>query len=195
MPANVLPRVAVSALFLLGVGVLLAPWAAPAGEGGKEKKAGTVALVNPAKDIHVLSDRKEELVNFFHRSRVIVGGLRLEDLKQALKAAKPREKVFLNYTSHNDDRNKEELFGSIVKLAPITGEAAQLLETQMKGPDGKERFSVTVILKRDAADAELYHAVGYTDRSSVCFFSRGERKAPDTFSPPDLRFQAEAKKK
>jgi hypothetical protein len=159
-----------------------------AGDGAKEKK-GTFAVVNPAKDIHVLSDREEGTVAFFRRHRLVVGGLLVEELRQALAAEKPRTRVFVNYTSHNDDPKKEELFGTFVKLAPIKGEVARLLQGQVKGPDGKERFSVTVILRRDAADAELYHAVGYTTRSSVSSFARGKRQEPDDFSPQDLRFR------
>lgn len=158
----------------------------------QEKKPSLFTLVNKSKDIRVLSDKDETVPDYFRRHRLIVGMLPAKEVEAAIEAKSPREKVFVNYTSHNDDPKKEQLFGDILKLAPLSKEAAALLREHGFG-GGKKPFQVGVILRRDAADAELYHVVGWTGRSSVSFFASDKRVGGDDFSPRDLRFQGEKK--
>jgi hypothetical protein len=159
-----------------------------------EAKPGEIALTNPAKDIQVLSDRKESISQFFQRNRIVVGSQIISEVKTAIEAKKVREMVFVNYSSHNDDAAREQLFGTNLKLAPMPPSVAQLLRKQLADPDGKERLGLTLILRRDAKDGDLYHVAGCTTRTSVSFFANDKRTPPDEFSPRDLRFKGEAKK-
>src|SRR5207248_1357515 len=58
------------------------------------------------------------------------------------------------------------------------GPVSQLLE--MSG------VSEPVVFVRDPNDKHLWHAVGFTTRSSEQFFTRTERVKPDDFAPIDL---------
>jgi hypothetical protein len=124
----------------------------------------------------------ESLPAFFQRQPILVGGLLGTELQACLEAKKPREKMFINYASFNDDRSKESLFGAFITLAPVSEPVAKLLKERGKG-------TVTLILRRDPKNAELYHLVGWTERTSVGFFAGTKVKAPDDFSQADLRMK------
>jgi hypothetical protein len=160
----------------------------------QEKKPETFSLTNKAKDIQVVSDRDEAIVAFFRRQHLLVAGLEWREIQRAQEARQAREKVFVSYASYNDDPEKTALFGATIKLAPIPETVARVLAPHKKGPDGKENFQLTVVLRRDEKDAELYHVVGCTDRSSVGFFTVDKARAPDDFSQKDLMYRPEPKK-
>src|SRR5262245_37383879 len=93
---------------------------------GKAQGPKTFLLTNKAKDIRVISDREESVVDFFRRSHIVVGGF-VEDMKALLEAKEPLKEVFLNYTSFNDDRKKELLFGAFLEVAPPAEPVAKLI--------------------------------------------------------------------
>src|SRR5262245_54066128 len=98
-----------STVFLL-LAVTLA--AAPPGDPPKKETPGEFSLVNKAKDIHVVSDRDESILDYFQRNHVIIGGVGPKELSKILKAEKPLAKFFVNYASYNDDPEKASLFGA-----------------------------------------------------------------------------------
>jgi hypothetical protein len=160
-----------------------------AGEGRSEQPR-SFTLVNKGKDIHVVSDRDEDIVKFFQRHHVVVGSI-VEDADRFTEAKEPLKMVFVSYTSYNDDPAKHALFGAYLTLAPLSPEIAKLVAEPNPQKEGKKRFKGTLILRRDAKDENLYHIVGYMKPTPVGFFSRDKAMPPDDFSPADLRFKAE----
>jgi hypothetical protein len=80
------------------------------------------------------------------------------------------------------------VYGASVKLAPVPfdGPVSHLLDmTDAAQP---------LVFVRDADDKNLWHAVGFTRRSSVGFFATTERVKPDEFAPADLVHEAPKKK-
>ena len=170
---------------------ILLAWGLPALADGEKPKPEERVLTNPAKNIHVLVDKasKETLVEFFQSRHIVVGGIKSDKLADVIRTGKAAEKTFVNYSSHNDDRKKEALFGSIVTLAPLSADAGRLVKPRFVGPTGKKAFAVTVVLERDPKVANRYHVVGVMTRRHVGFFSDAKRTAPDKFAPADLRFR------
>jgi hypothetical protein len=84
------------------------------------KKPAEVSLVNKAKDIHIISDREEPILDCFRRNRILIGGVVVEELNKVIEAKKPLPKFFVNYASQNDDAKKASTFGATVELAPPT---------------------------------------------------------------------------
>jgi hypothetical protein len=97
--------------------------------------------------------------------------------------------MFSGYASHNDDDEKTAMFGAIVNLAPPPKAVRELIDAHTKDADGKERFLLILVLRRDAKDPELHHLVGVTDRTAVGFFDRKDMKEPDDFVQRDLKFK------
>ena len=52
-----------------------------------------------------------------------------------------------------------------------------------------------MVFVRDASDKDLWHAVGFTKRSSVGFFAGTKRVKPDDFAPADLLHHEKPEKK
>jgi hypothetical protein len=144
-------------------------------------------LVNKAKDIRVVGDRGETVTEYCQRSHLLVGGLGKDDVTKVLEAMKPLEKVFVNYASYNDDPQKGSLFGATIKIAPLAEPVAKLLKEHK--PDGQKKLNLTVILRRDDKDPELFLVVGCTDRTSVGFFDDERKNEADGFSQKELRFK------
>jgi hypothetical protein len=149
--------------------------------------AADEVVVNKAKDIRILTDRKESVPEFFQRNRILTGGLSGEELARVIEAKKPLDKLFVNYASYNDDPEKGALFGAVIKLAPPS-EAARKLLTAHK-PDGMKVLNLTLILRRDDKEPELFTVVGCTDRTPVGFFTVDKKNDADGFSQTDLRFK------
>ncbi|MFO0969417.1 MAG: hypothetical protein U0793_27995 [Gemmataceae bacterium] len=161
----------------------------PAASSGDKEKAAAKALTNPAKDIAVLSDRDESIPAFFRRRHIITGGIVDTEYKKLVAAKEPLDKFFVNYTSHNDDKEGEARFGDFLKIAPVAPAVAKLIEDHHKAR--KRDPGVSLVLERDAADAKLYRVVGCMTRQHVGFFALDKRSEGDDFSPRDLRFKAE----
>jgi RNA polymerase sigma factor (sigma-70 family) len=158
----------------------------PAGETVNVAAAGAAkpahfVMQNPARDITIVSDRHETLVEFFRRQPVLVAVVPDDVRAKILYSAKGTvDFAFLEQASFNVDGPRAAAYGASVKLAPVTpdGPVSQLLEHGIR----KE----PVVFVRDAVDKNLWHAVGFTRRSSVGFFTSTERKKPDEFAPADL---------
>ncbi len=138
-------------------------------------------LVDEGKNLFILSDRPEKATEFFQRNRVVVGAIWQKDLNKLSQAKEPIGKLFLDYTSANDDPAKADRYGDALTLAPLGQEVAALIDkhAEPKGNDG-DRI-VTVILRRDAK-AELYHVVGLTTHTPVSFFTLKEKLKGDDFA-------------
>jgi hypothetical protein len=173
--------------------ILVIPSLLVAADKPDDKTKGPFPLVNPAKDITVLSDRDEPFVDFFKRQHVIVGGMLIKDLDAQITTKEARDKVFLNYTSHNTGGADSTRFGDYLKIAPASEAVAKLLAAEKKGLDGKDRFQVAVILRRDEKDERLFHLAGFTKRTPVGFFASDKKVEPDTFSPKELVHKGEKK--
>jgi hypothetical protein len=171
-----------------------AAWARPVPAGtanaGTDKPAGADAggakdarfvLTNPARDITVVSDRHETFVEFFRRQPVMVATVS-DDLRDKLLvgAKAPLDYVFVDKASFNDGGPRAAAYGASVKLAPVAfdGPVYHLLELTAS--------TEPVVFVRDAGDTHLWHAVGFTRRSSVGFFATTQRVKPDEFAPTDL---------
>jgi hypothetical protein len=171
--------------------LFLAGTAAAADEPKKEKPAA-FTVQNKAKDLRVVSDRDEPILDFFRRNRILVGVVLPEGLKKVLEAREPLTKFFVSYASQNDDPAKASTFGATLEIAPPTEAVAKLLNEHK--PDGKKKLSMTLILRRDEKKSGLYHVVGCTERTSVGFFDNATKNATDGFSQKDLRYRDEPKK-
>jgi hypothetical protein len=163
--------------------------AAVAADEPKEKPA-EFTLVNKAKDIRVLSDRDEPILDYFRRNHILVGVVLPEGLTKVIEAREPLSR-FLSYASQNDDPAKASTFGATVEIAPPSASVARLLKEHK--PDSKKRLDLTLILRRDEKKAGLYHVVGCTQRSSVGFFDNDKKDATDGFSQKDLTYRREPK--
>lgn len=172
--------VVVAALLVLGP-------AAGADEPKKEKPT-EFTLVNKVKDIRVVSDRDEAILDFFRRNRVLVGAVVPEELKKITEAKDVLPKFFVNYASQNDDPQKASTFGATIDVAPPPETVARLLG------DAKKKTRLTLILRRDEKKDGLYHVVGCTERTPVGFFDDDKKNATDGFSQKDLCFKGDAKK-
>jgi hypothetical protein len=150
------------------------------GDAGAAKTALFV-MTNPARDITIVSDRHETFVEFFRRQPVMIATVPAEVRDKMLYAEKgPVDFVFVEKASFNVDGPRVAAYGASVKLAPVPlrSPVARLLESTAP--------SEPVVFVRDAANKDLWHAVGFTRRSSVGFFAGTERVKPDDFAPADL---------
>ena len=153
----------------------------PAGENAGAAKDARFVLTNPARDITIVSDRHETFVEFFHRQPVLVAVVPDALREKLIYGAKgPLEFVFVDQASFNTDGPRVAAYGASMKLVPISFDTpvARLLELTVR--------SEPMIFVRDASDKNLWHAVGYTRRSSVGFFASTARVKPDDFAPADL---------
>jgi RNA polymerase sigma factor (sigma-70 family) len=144
-----------------------------------EAKPSRFVLKNPAGDITVFSDRDEKLVEFFRRQRVMVAGVTKKDFTTAAGATRPTDKVFVNYSSQNDDSVLNATYGAYVRLTPIRAELVEMI------PDPDKS---ALVLVPDAKQQDVWHVVGFTTRSSVGFFTLNEKGKGDDFAPADLLF-------
>lgn len=163
----------------------------PAGEGvaGIAKPAQFVML-NPAKDITIVSDRHETFVEFFKRQPVLIAHVPDNIRDKILFSGKGTEDLtFLGNASFNVDGTRAAVYGASVKLAPVPfdGSVYRLLDANVR--------TKSVIFVRDAADKDLWHAVGFTNRQSFAFFASTERVKPDDFAPADLIHHEKTEKK
>jgi RNA polymerase sigma factor (sigma-70 family) len=144
-------------------------------------KPALFVMQNPAKDITIISDRHETFVEFFRRQPVMVAHVPANVLDKVLYDAKgPTGLVFVDSASFNVDGPRAASYGASVKLAPVpfNSPVSHLLELI------DQRHSV--VLVRDPADKDLWHAAGVAKRSPVGFFATKERVKPDDFAPADL---------
>jgi len=166
-------------------------WGDPPGTKEQPKdKPKSELLVDNGQSLFILSDRQEKVTEFFQRNRVVVGDLWQKDLDKLSQAKEPIGKLFLSYTSANDDPEKADRFGDTLTLAPLPPEVAALIDkhAEPKGAGG-DRL-VTLILRRDAEHAELHHVVGLTTHSPVSFFVSNEKLKGDDFAPADLKYKS-----
>ena len=166
--------------------IILASAAAGYAQAQKDEAKPKV-LVNPEGDIQVVTDRSGTLVEFFQKQRILAGGLQRGDTEKLANATKPMEKVFVNYASFNDDKDKTALFGATVTIAPLGSEPKKLVADYLT--KHKEGLGPTLILRRDAKEDGVYHVVGLTTRSSVGFFTQKKRVGKDDFSQKDLMYE------
>lgn len=160
----------------------------PAADNAGAGKGAAFVMRNPARDITVVSDRHETLVEFFRRQPVMVATVSDKLREKMLFDAKGTGAlVFVDNASFNVDGLRVAVYGASVKLAPVSarGSVGQLLE--MTGP------TEPIVFVRDAADKNLWHAVGYTTRPSMAFFADTKRAKGDDFAPADLIQKAEKK--
>jgi RNA polymerase sigma factor (sigma-70 family) len=154
--------------------------ASDVGVAGIAKPANFV-MTNPAKDITIVSDRHEKFVEFFRRQSVLIAVVPANLREKMLYDAKGVEKLsFVDNASFNVDGLLAAVYGASVKLAPVPPKSPvfRLLEmTDAKLP---------IVFVRDADDKNLWHAVGFTRRSSVGFFASKERVGSDGFAPVEL---------
>lgn len=180
--------------------IITAPTAAALGaaSGEGDTQSTVCVLINPAKDITVVSDRDEKVTDFFKRQRLVVGTLTSQTLIDQFEAKEPGPKVFVSYASYNHGPvgGGFSTFGAYVRIAPIRKPVAMVLAGAVG--DGKRR--VMVVFRRDFADLPgpekappVWQVVGYTTRGDVRLFESGQKKVPDDFSPRDLWY-VEAKK-
>ena len=161
---------------------------AGAGDAGSAKPARFV-MVNPARDITIVTDRHETFVEFFRRQPVLVASVPADVRDKLLYAAKGTvDFVFVDNASFNVDGPRVAAYGAAVKLAPVPfdGQIFHLLETT--------GAAHPVVFVRDAADKNLWHAAGFTRRPSAGFFAGAARVAPDDFAPAELVQETPKKK-
>lgn len=161
----------------------------PATSEQPKNKPKSELLVDEGKSLFILSDRREKVAEFFQRNRVVVGDIWQKDLNKLSQTKEPIEKLFVSYTSANDDPEKADCFGDTLTLAPLRPDVAALIDkhAEPKGADGDRR--VTVILRRDAEHAGLHHVAGLTTNSPVSFFVSKERVKGDAFAPAELKYK------
>lgn len=172
-------------IFLVGVPAVQPGVKDKAGKEPPEKKE--LVLHSASKGVAVVSDRDETIPAFFQRHRIIVGRLDVKKLKRLVEAKEPEKMLFVNYTSHNDDEKKMELFGDFLTVTPVNSAVDALIAGYVK--EKKNPVYVNVVLKRDARDAAVYHVVGLIHPTTVGFFRQKDRTGMDDFSPMDLRFK------
>jgi RNA polymerase sigma factor (sigma-70 family) len=148
--------------------------------GGGTAKPGRFQLRNPARDITVVSDRDETLVQFFRRQPVMVASVRPADLQKMVTDERGVLRTFVTSASFNVDGPLAAAYGADVRLAPVEIETPVWLLLELK--DRKD----AVEFVRDATDKDTWHAAGVTSRAPVGFFARDERVKPDDFAPTDL---------
>jgi hypothetical protein len=170
------------------LGVLILFSTASAGDEPKKEKPAEFALVNKAKDIRLISDRDEPILDCFTRNRILVGGVLPEELTKVLEAKEPLPKFFVNYASQNDDAAKASTFGAYIEIAPPSAAVAKLLK------ENKKTGTLALILRRDEKKPGLYHVAGCTERTSVGFFDNDKKNVTDGFSQKDLCYKGEPKK-
>lgn len=153
----------------------------------QEKKGETaVELTTKAKDVRVVSDRKETILDYFRRNRLFVGSLSDKEVTKLLAAKGPADKVFFHYASHNHEPDGGgSTFGAIVKVAPMPKDVADLIDKHK--PDGKKKLRLTLVLRRDEKEAGLVHVVGCADRTPVGFFDDDKKVEADGFSQKEMR--------
>jgi RNA polymerase sigma factor (sigma-70 family) len=159
------------------------------GESAGIAKSAHFVMLNPAKDITIVSDRHEKFVEFFQRQPVLIAVLPDDAREKILFGDKDTtDFTFLAKASFNVDGPRAAAYGAGVKLArvPLRDPVFRLLEF------GTENEPVVFV--RDAADKDLWHAVGFTRRSSVGFFTGTKRINPDDFAPVDLLHKEKPRK-
>jgi hypothetical protein len=152
----------------------------------KQEKVAGVALLNKAKDIQVIADRDQPILEYFQNHRILVGSVVKTELAKVLGTKEPLSKFFVNYASQNDDAAKASTFGAFLDIAPLDKAVAQLLAEP-------KTATVTLILRRDEKKANLYYVVGYTSRTSVGFFDNNKKHDTDGFSQKDMCFKGNSK--
>src|SRR5262249_52685213 len=160
-------------------------------EDRKEEKPPAHLLTNKAKDVHVVSDKQEPILDFFRRTRLLVGVMQVKEIDKLLEAKKPLDKQFVNYASHNDDPNKGSTFGAHLKIATPSQDVAALIKKHK--PDGKKKLNLTLVVRRDDKNANLYHVVGCTGRTPVGFCDNDRKNETDGFSQKDMRYKPDKK--
>lgn len=153
----------------------------PAADNAGVAKSALFVMANPANDIVIVSDRHEKFVEFFRRQPVMVAVVPANVRNKLLYGnTRPVDFDFVEKASLNESGPRVAAYGASVKLAPLrfTGPVFQLLDdTNENNP---------VVFVRDESDKNLWHAVGFTKRSSVGFFAARDRITPDNFAPADL---------
>jgi RNA polymerase sigma factor (sigma-70 family) len=155
-------------------------------------------LTNPAKDITVVSDRQEKLVEFFKRQKLMVAGVRRTDAEALLTAKEPTDRTFLSLPSYNVSRDgggAVTAYAAVVNVAPPAKPVAELLEPLVAAARNDETVPIRLVFRQDEKEPEVWHPVGFTTRKEIVFFFLSkEKKEPDDFAPADLIRPADDKK-
>jgi len=145
---------------------------------------------NPAKDIHVVTDRDESVKDYFTRTRLVVGWVPMRKesdeepgISNVLEATDP-DKVMAHRPSLNDEKDKG-WFGKYLKVAPPTPAVVELLK------DIQKQKGAELIFRK--GDDGLHHVVGYTTRKNGGFFSDEAVNKDDGYSLKELMFAEEKK--
>lgn len=198
--------------FLSALCLMTIALARPEAQAGglKRQDPAEFTLVNKAKDIHVVSDRDESILDFFGRTRILLGEVldksavpAESDLEKLLQAKEVLTKFWVSYPSKNDDPQGPAFYGAWIKVAPPSAAVLKLFNDHK--PDGKDGHVrvVTLILRPDEKVPDMYRVIGFTERHSLWFFGadtvvgrpESEKKnATDGFSQKDLSFKGEPKK-
>lgn len=155
-------------------------------EPAPKTKDKTTTITDKAKQIHVVTDRKETIKDFFQRQRIVVGTVLGAD--KVLRAKETLKMQFISYSSFNDDAKKMSLFGAYLEIALPSKAVRDLISEDDPKKKGGQRFKGTLILRRDDKNDKLYHIVGYMKHSPVGFF-QSTKKISDEFTAKDLHFK------
>jgi hypothetical protein len=154
--------------------------AAAAGDAGAAKPARFVML-NPARDITIVTDRHETFVEFFRRQPVLVARVPANVRDKILYSGKgTADFTFVDDASFNVDGPRVAVYGTSIKIAPVPFDTSVFYLLEMAPANA------AVVLVRDPIDKNLWHAAGFTKRPSAGFFTGKERVKPDDFAPADL---------
>jgi hypothetical protein len=148
----------------------------------------TKVYLNNRSGIHIISDRKESVVEFFQHHRIVVGTVLLKDWEKTFTAFQESQRGgFLSYPSFNDDRSgKTTTYGLVFRLSSVSSDIVRLWEKRRQSDDGSE----AIFLERDPKDSKLYHFVGWADAGRLSFFSANSRLT--SLNPQTLWFRGKS---
>ena len=126
---------------------------------------------------------------FFQRNRIVVGAIWQKDLDRLVQAKEPIAKIFLDYTSANDDPEKAARYGDYLTLAPLSPDVAAIIDKHAAPREKDGNRSLDIILRRDPDKANVYRVVGLIKHTPVSFFTLKDKLKGDDFAPVDLKYK------
>jgi hypothetical protein len=153
-------------------------------QGGTRRRV----YLNSQSGIHIISDRKESVVEFFQRRRIVVGTVLLKDWNKTLTASQSmQDGGFMSYPSYNDDESgKTTTYGLSFNLSPVSSDAMRLWKKRRQ----LDVVSVPIFLERDPKNSKLYHFVGWADAGRFSFFSADSRST--SLNPQTLWYRGKS---
>jgi hypothetical protein len=175
------PTVACQAILLEGLGISQSRGIEPNVE---QEHPGMRVYLNSPSEIHIISDRQENVVEFFQRHRIVVGMATVQDLNKIIPSQVMPENFFVAYPSSNDDGSgKIGTYRLSFKLAPVSLEVIQIWKNRHQ----PNAVSVHIFLERDPLDSELYHFVGWAESNQFSFTP--EDSIPFPLNPQELWYK------